>query len=66
MKGSIKLIPSDEVVGEGQALRLMCQIESEPPANFTWTLNNKPLPHHKRYFLFIYYFQLINQLYFYF
>ena len=41
---NIAVARSSITVTEGEPLRLMCQISSEPAATITWTLNSQPLP----------------------
>ncbi|XP_050735745.1 protogenin-like isoform X2 [Eriocheir sinensis] len=41
--------PSNVTVLAGEALRLSCQIDSQPPASLLWTQDQQPLPQHDRY-----------------
>ncbi|XP_045123177.1 protogenin B-like [Portunus trituberculatus] len=41
--------PSNVTVLVGEALRLSCQIDSQPPASLLWTQDQQPLPQHDRY-----------------
>ncbi|XP_045585005.1 protogenin B isoform X2 [Procambarus clarkii] len=41
--------PSNVTVVVGEALRLSCQIDSQPPASLTWTHDQQPLPQDNRY-----------------
>lgn len=43
------LTPSNVTVVVGEALRLSCQIDSQPPASLTWTHDQQPLPQDDRY-----------------
>ncbi|XP_063605613.1 protogenin B-like [Penaeus indicus] len=52
MTKSFVLKPSNVSVVEGESVRLTCQIDSEPPATFTWTLDQQPLPQDDRYATF--------------
>ncbi|XP_069978100.1 protogenin, partial [Penaeus vannamei] len=52
MTKSLMLKPSNVSVVEGESVRLTCQIDSEPPATFTWTLDQQSLPQDDRYATF--------------